>query len=34
MSKTMATLGFSTAADIRGAIKRVAKQISETFPKQ
>lgn len=28
------TLGFSTAADIRGAIKRVAKQISETFPKQ
>ncbi len=27
------TLGFSVAADIRGAIKRVAKQISETFPK-
>lgn len=26
------TLGFSTAADIRGAIKRVAKQIAETFP--
>lgn len=25
------TLGFSTAADIRGAIKRVAKQIAETF---
>lgn len=28
------TLGLSTAADIRGAIKRVAKQISETFPKK
>ena len=27
------TLGFSASADIRGAIKRVAKQIAETFPK-
>lgn len=27
------TLGFSESADIRGAIKRVAKQISATFPK-
>ena len=27
------TLGFSVSADIRGAIKRVAKQIAETFPK-
>jgi len=27
------TLGFSVSADIRGAIKRVAKQITETFPK-
>lgn len=27
------TLGFDTAADIRGAINRVAEQISETFPK-
>ena len=27
------TLGFSVSADIRGAIKRVAKQISETFSK-
>ena len=26
------TLGFSVSADIRGAIKRVAKQIAETFP--
>ena len=26
-------LGFSVSADIRGAIKRVAKQIAETFPK-
>ena len=28
------TLGISVAADIRGAIKRVAKQIAETFPKR
>ncbi|WP_289766655.1 hypothetical protein [Bacteroides acidifaciens] len=27
------TLGLSVHADIRGAIKRVAKQIAETFPK-
>ena len=27
------TLGLSVQADIRGAIKRVAKQIAETFPK-
>ena len=27
------TLGFSVSADIRGAIKRFAKQIAETFPK-
>lgn len=27
------TLGFSMTADIRGAIKRVAKQIADTFPK-
>lgn len=27
------TLGISVSADIRGAIKRVAKQIAETFPK-
>ena len=27
------TLGCSVSADIRGAIKRVAKQITETFPK-
>lgn len=27
------TLGFSVSADIRGTIKRVAKQIAETFPK-
>lgn len=27
------SLGFSVPADIRGAIKRVAKQIAETFPK-
>lgn len=27
------TLGFSAAADFKGAIKRVAKQIAETFPK-
>ena len=27
------TLGFSVTADIKGAIKRVAKQIAETFPK-
>ena len=26
------TLGFSVSADIRSAIKRVAKQIAETFP--
>ena len=27
------TLGLSVHADIRGAIKRVSKQIAETFPK-
>ena len=27
------TLGLSVHTDIRGAIKRVAKQIAETFPK-
>lgn len=27
------TLEFSVSADIRGAIKRVTKQIAETFPK-
>ena len=27
------TLGLSVSADIRGAIKRVAKQIEATFPK-
>lgn len=27
------TLGISTAADIKGAIKRVAQQIAATFPK-
>ena len=27
------SLGFSVTADIRGAIKRVAKQIANTFPK-
>lgn len=28
------TLGISSSADIKGAIKRVAEQISQTFPKQ
>ena len=27
------SLGFSVSADLRGAIKRVAKQIADTFPK-
>ena len=27
------TLGISTSADIKGAIKRAAEQISQTFPK-
>ena len=31
---TYTTLGFDVDADIRGAIKSVAKQIAETFPKE
>ena len=31
---TYTTLGFDVDADIRGAIKSVAKQITETFPKE
>lgn len=27
------SLGFSVSADLRGAIKRVAKQIADTFPR-
>ena len=31
---TYTTLGFDVDADIRGALKSVAKQIAETFPKE
>ena len=34
MPGTYTTLGFDVDADIRGAIKSVAKQIAETFPKE